>query len=213
MNNRNDIIGPRIQRIEAISDGVFGVALTLLVLDIKVPVSEMIHTESDLMTAFSALLPKFLTYFLSFLTLGLAWSGQSTQFTHYIQHNDLKLNWITLFYLLFVTTVPFSTAFLSAHITFKFAIGLYWLNIFLLGLLRLINWNYAYHHHLLGIDEKGKNSLYKGMNQRIIIAQTLYAIAALLCFINPYLSIGTTIFIQLYFVLEVFAKKNKNALS
>src|SRR6267154_5613887 len=159
MDKSNDNIGPQLQRIEAISDGVFGVALTLLVLDIKVPVSEMIHTESDLVSAFCTLLPQFLTYFLSFLTLCLAWSGQSTQFTHYVKHNDLKLNWITLFHLLFVTTVPFSTAFLSAHIAYKFAIGLYWLNIFLLGSLRLINWNYAYRHNLLDIDEKGnKNS-------------------------------------------------------
>jgi uncharacterized membrane protein len=207
MINRKNIIGPPIQRIEAISDGVFGVALTLLVLDIKVPVSEMIHTESDLMSAFSTLLPQFLTYFLSFLTLGLAWSGQSTQFTHYIKHNDLKLNWITLFHLLFVTTVPFSTAFLSAHIAYKFAIGLYWLNIFLLGSLRLINWNYAYRHNLLDIDEKGKNALHKAMIRRIFIAQTLYAVAALLCFVNPYLSIGTTILIQLNYVFEVFKKK------
>jgi len=200
----------RIPPIETISDGVFGVAMTLLILDIKVPVSEMIHTEADLMAAFSYLLPKFFTYFLSFMTLGLAWTGISTQFT-YLQRKDLKLTWIILFFLLFVTIVPFSTAFLSAYINYKFAIGLYWLNIFLLGMLRFISWNYAHRHNLLDLEEKEKNEAQKAMNKRIIIAQTLYFIAALLCFINPYLSIGAIILIQLNYVLTIFMKKPQNA--
>ncbi len=200
----------RIPPIETISDGVFGVAMTLLVLDIKVPVSEMIHSETDLMAAFSNLLPKFFTYFLSFITLGLAWTGISTQFA-YLQRKDIKLTWIILFFLLFVTIVPFSTAFLSDYINYKFAIGVYWLNIFLLGLLRFVSWNYAHRHNFLDIDEKEKKVARKAMNKRIIIAQSLYAIAALLCFFSPYVSIGATILIQLNYVLAILVKRPQNA--
>ena len=185
--------------------------MTLLILDIKVPVSEMIHSEGDLMVAFFHLLPKFLTYFLSFMTLGLAWTGISTEFK-FLQRKDLRLTWIILFFLLFVTIVPFSTAFLSAYINYKFAIGLYWLNIFLLGILRLISWNYAHRHDLLDIEEKEKKSAKKAMNKRIIVAQILYGIAALLCFINTYLSIGTIILIQLNYVLDIFIRKSQNTL-
>jgi uncharacterized membrane protein len=199
----------RIPPIETISDGVFGVAMTLLILDIKVPVSELIHSETDLMGAFYALLPKFFTYFLSFMTLGLAWTGISTQFT-YFQRKDLKLTWIILFFLLFVTVIPFSTTFLSDYISYKFAIGVYWLNIFLLGVLRFISWNYAYRHNLLDIVEKDKKEAKKAMNKRIIIAQSLYGIAALLCFISPYVSIGATILIQLNYVLAIFVKRSQN---
>ena len=206
-----DITSRRIPPIETISDGVFAVAMTLLILDIKVPVSEMIHSEGDLMVAFFHLLPKFLTYFLSFMTLGLAWTGISTEFK-FLQRKDLRLTWIILFFLLFVTIVPFSTAFLSAYINYKFAIGLYWLNIFLLGILRLISWNYAYRHDLLDIEEKEKKAAHKAMNKRIIVAQMLYGIAALFCFINPYLSIGTIILIQLNYVLDIFIRKSQNSL-
>lgn len=70
----NQIAGQKVQRIEAISDGVFAIALTLLVLDIKVPVSEAIRTEAELFASLRSLLPKFLTYFLSFMTLGIFWT-------------------------------------------------------------------------------------------------------------------------------------------
>lgn len=112
----NQISGKRVTRIEAISDGVFAVAFTLLVLDIKVPITQGIHSEAELMNSFCALTPKFLSYFLSFMTLGVFWGGQSAQFT-FIEKSDRHLNWISLFFLLFVAVLPFTTAFLSEFIT------------------------------------------------------------------------------------------------
>ena len=73
MNKYNLISGFRLQRIEAISDGVFAIALTFLALDIKVPTSEFIHTEKELFSTFLQLSPKLLTYFLSFVTMGIYW--------------------------------------------------------------------------------------------------------------------------------------------
>ena len=142
MKSYNTISGFRLQRIEAISDGVFAIALTFLALDIKVPVSHLVHSEKELISTFLQLAPKLLTYFLSFITLGIYWLAQSTQF-HYIDKSDRNLNWINLFFLLAVTILPFSTAFLSEYITFKFAIIIYWFNISLLGQFLGVNWWYA----------------------------------------------------------------------
>jgi len=108
--NYNKIAGQNTQRVDAISDGVFAVAMTLLVLDIKVPIAETIGTEAELAGAFFALMPKFLVYFLSFMTVGIFWTGQSTQ-SKYIERSNRNLNWITLLFLLFVSLLPFSTAF------------------------------------------------------------------------------------------------------
>lgn len=93
----NQISGQKTQRVEAISDGIFAVALTLLVLDIKVPVSEGIKTEGQLFASLCHLMPKFLSYFLSFMTLGIFWTGHTAQFT-YIEKSDRHLNWISLFF-------------------------------------------------------------------------------------------------------------------
>lgn len=202
----NQFAGKKIGRIEAISDGVFAVALTLLVLDIRVPVNEAIHSEAALWASFCSLTPKLLTYFLSFMTLGIFWTGHTTQF-NFIERGDRNLNWISLFFLMLVSLLPFTTAFLSDYIQFKMAIGMYWLNILLLGTALLLHWRYAFKHDLIDIDPEDRDEINKAMKKRIIIAQLLYAGGALLCFVNNYLSIGVIILIQINYAYPIFNKK------
>ena len=205
MKRYDQISGQNIRRIEALSDGVFAIALTLLVLDIRVPVSESIVSEKDLVHAFGTLTPKLLTYFLSFMTLGIFWTGHSSQF-HFIDKSDRNFNWINLSFLLFVSIVPFTTAFLSEYITFKFAIAIYWLNLFLLGMMLFKILSYADKHNYFIHDLADKSVIKKAMIRRGMVAQSLYAFGALLCFVSTYLSIAVLIAIQLYFVLALFSK-------
>jgi uncharacterized membrane protein len=204
----NQIAGQNIQRIEALSDGVFAIALTLLVLDVKVPVAEHITHEQDLILAFGKLAPRLLSYFLSFMTLGIFWTSHSSQF-QYIDKSDRNFNWINLSFLLFVTITPFTTAFLSEYISFRFAIGIYWLNLFLLGLMLFWIFNYADKHNYFKATLVKKDEIKKAMVRRGLFAQCLYAAGALLCFINTYLSLGVLIAIQLFFVLPLFSKLKK----
>lgn len=190
----NNIAGQDIGRIIAISDGVFAVALTLLVLEIRVPILEIIHSEKELIAQFIALKSKFLVYLLAFMTTGIFWLGHSSQYKH-IEKSDRNLNWINLIFLLFVTMLPFTTAFLGDYTKFKFPIFIYWLNIFMLGILLYINWNYAYKKEF--VNENTKEDTNVPLRKRIIYAQTLYFIGALLCFINPYISITFIILIQM----------------
>ncbi len=204
----NQIAGQNLGRIEALSDGVFAIAMTLLVLDLRVPVSAAIKTEADLYGAFCALTPNLLSYFLSFMTLGIFWTGISTQFG-YIKQSDRHQNWLTLFFLLFVSLAPFTTAFLSQHILFKFAVGLYWLNIFLLGLFIFLHWAYALKHGHLSIEGDELNSVNKALKGRVVYAQLLYAGGAALCFISTYLSVAVIIAIQLNYALAIQYRKRK----
>ncbi|MDG4879132.1 TMEM175 family protein [Mesorhizobium sp. WSM4935] len=66
-------------RIVGITDGVFAIALTFIVLEIRVPSHEAVHSEGELLAAILALAPRFLTYALSFLTLTIFWFGQQAQ--------------------------------------------------------------------------------------------------------------------------------------
>ena len=204
----NDLAGKKVQRIEAISDGVFAIALTLLILDIKVPSAEGIHSERDLFDAIYRLSPKFLSYFLSFMTLGIFWTGQTVQY-NFIEKSDRDLNWIALFFLLFVSLLPFTTGFLSEHIDFKISIGLYWLNIFLLGLLIYVHWAYAYKHGFVALASPQKEVVNKAITRRIIVAQSLYAVGSLLCFINNYVSIIFIIAVQLNYALAPFFQRKQ----
>lgn len=200
-NNYNTIAGRDTGRLIAISDAVFGVAMTLLVLEIKVP--EVKGTDKELMMAFLGLLPKFMVYFLSFMTAGIFWMGQSAQFDH-IRKSDRNLSWITLLFLLFVAVLPFTTAFLGDYLDRKFALGLYWFNIFLLGLILYINWSYAERKGLVSDTDKQIGTAIK---RRIVTAQTLYLLGALLGLINPYWGIGVIIIIQLNYAFAVISNK------
>lgn len=204
MTTYNKLSGQSAGRIDAISDAVFGVAMTLLVLEIKVPEFEEHITELELAAAFWALMPKFLVYFLSFMTAGIFWTGQSAQF-RYIKTSDRNLNWINLLFLLFVSTLPFSTAFLGDHITFKFSIFLYWLNVFLMGIMLYINWEYASRHNFIASEMR--DVVYEPIRKRIISAQLLYFAGALLCFIDTYLSIGFIVVVQLNYAFAFLGNK------
>src|ERR1700734_2276693 len=94
----NRIAGQSAARLAALSDGVFAVAMTLLVLDLRAPAVEAVHTEHDLWLALVALAPRLGIYMMSFLTLGIFWVGQQTQLNH-LARSDRSLSWIHLVFL------------------------------------------------------------------------------------------------------------------
>jgi uncharacterized membrane protein len=78
----NRIAGQSVERLAALSDGIFAVAMTLLVLDLHVPAREFIRSDGDLRRALAAMAPQLLVYLMSFVTLGIFWVGQQTQLNH-----------------------------------------------------------------------------------------------------------------------------------
>jgi uncharacterized membrane protein len=87
--------GRNLERLAALSDGVFAVAMTLLVLDLHIPTSGQVHGERELLRALGALGPQWVAYGMSFLTLGIVWAGQQTQLNH-IRDGSRDLTWIHL---------------------------------------------------------------------------------------------------------------------
>ena len=195
----NRIAGLDISRSKSIADGVFAFAVTVLVLGLTVPVSREIITEHDLWLQLVVIGPELLVYFMSFITLGNFWTGHAVQYT-FISKSDRHLTWLSLFFLLFVSLVPFSTALLSEFITFRLAIAVYWVNILLLGLLLLVHWEYALKNDFVP-GTPDHEQIKKAVRTRLIIAESLYAGAALLCIISTFLSIALLIVIQLYYAL------------
>jgi TMEM175 potassium channel family protein len=197
----NRIAGQSLERLAALSDGIFAVALTLLVLDLHVPVSTIsnqIANEQDLWKALVNLWPNLFPYLMSFLTLGIFWIGQQTQL-NYFTRSDRHLTWIHVAFLLAVTLMPFSTGLLAAYITFRVALVVYWLNIVLLGTMLFVSWRYAQHAQLM--KDEVTAEICSANERRIIIAQSLYAFGALLCVINTYVSIAFVVLVQLNYAI------------
>ena len=83
----NVIAGQSVERLAELSDGIFAVAVTLLVLDLRVPAIERVHSEHDLWRSLLALSPRLLMYMMSFMTLGIFWVLQQTQL-NYLARSD-----------------------------------------------------------------------------------------------------------------------------
>ncbi|RFB80820.1 TMEM175 family protein [Methylovirgula sp. 4M-Z18] len=194
----NRIAGQGLERLAALSDGIFAVAMTLLILDIKTPDHADIHGEADLIRALRGLLPSFLIFFMSVITLGIFWIGQQTQLNH-LKRGDRNLSWVHIAFLAIVSILPFSTRLLAEFTEFQTALIVYWFNILLLGIILYFSWNYAQRHALVSDDTP--HELNCAIQRRILIAQGLYFAGMLLCFVSVWASIGFILLVQLNYVL------------
>jgi uncharacterized membrane protein len=194
----NMVAGRSAERLAALSDGIFGVGMTLLVLDLRTPLVEAIHSDRDLLAALAAVLPRLVMYMMSFMTLGIFWVGQQTQLNH-LARSDRNFTWLNLGFLFLVTLMPFSTRLLTEFIGYRAALLAYWFNIFLLGLLLYVSWGYAVRYKILAEDTPPE--VPTALCHRIIVAQSLYAFGALLCIINTYWSIAFIVLVQLNYAI------------
>ena len=199
MNTSYDrIAGHNVERLAALSDGIFAVAMTLLLLELHVPGRELVHSEGDLFHKLLELVPQLLVYLMSFITLGIFWVGQQTQLNN-LPRSDRHLTWIHLGFLFAVTLLPFSTRLLAEFIEYRSALLTYWGNILLLGSTLYASWARANRAAL--VDEKLPYETKRAICHRILIGQGLYASGAALCIFSTYLSIGFIILVQLNYAI------------
>lgn len=188
-----------MERLAGISDGVFSVGMTLLVLGLAVPAMSSAGTDAELLQRLAALGPSVVIYAMSFMTLGIFWLGQQNQLTQ-LAHSDRNYTWLQLTFLFAVTLVPFSTLLLAHFPTHRVALAEYWLNILLLGLMLWLGLEYSLRAHLF--QEGAERTVPRLMRGRILIAQSLYALATALCLFFPtFVSITLIVLIQLNYVL------------
>src|SRR5204863_7975629 len=100
-------------RVEAFSDGVMAIAITLLVLDLKVPTAAEVTDAGSLLAALGNHWPSYLAYLAAFLTIGLIWLNHRA-FVDRVNRFDNRLQWLNLMLLLGVATLPFPTSLLAA---------------------------------------------------------------------------------------------------
>ncbi len=194
----NRVAGQSVERLAALSDGIFAVSMTLLVLDLRVPAREAIHNEHDLLAALAALSPRLVIFVMSVMTNGIFWVGQQTQLNHFARA-DRNLAWIHIAFLCCISLTPFTTSLLAEYIHYRTALLVYWFNIVLLGATLYWSWSYATRYKL--ITEDAPEDIHPAVVQRIAIAQSLYAAGAALCIFNTYYSIAAIVLIQINYAI------------
>jgi len=202
----NQIAGQNAERLAAMSDGIFAVAMTLLLLELRVPARDLVHSEADLRHALALLSPQLLVYVMSFITLGIFWVGQQTQLNH-LARSDRELTWIHLTFLFAVTLMPFSTRLLIEFLAYRTALLAYWANILALGVVLYFSWGHATKAGL--VKEDIPANVPPAICRRILIGQSLYAFGALLCVFNTYWSIAFIVLVQLNYAIGLRFRKKR----
>ena len=184
-------------RIEALSDGIFAFAMTLLVLDLKIPHSSN-PSSAALGPTLLALWPKFLSYGMSFVVLGVYWIAQHS-YAHFLKRTDRWLLWFNLLFLMLIVLVPFSTDLLGDYPKHKVAVMIYGANFIALGLALYLQWWYATSGHRLVGRDLEPEVICRG-KRRMLGGIAVYSGAVLIALVHPTLSIIMYAAIPLFFI-------------
>ena len=138
-------------RLEAFSDGVFAIAITLLVLDLAVPAGAGKH----LLRSFIDEWPSYVAYVVSFSTIGAMWLGHNAV-TEYLDHANATFVRLNLLFLLFVSFLPFPTRlfadFIQRDSPERVAVTIYGISLLLTATLLMTLWRYARRARLVRPD-------------------------------------------------------------
>ena len=188
-------------RVEAFSDGIFAIIITLLVLEIKVPHIDDYNSRSELLKALLGLLPKFVGWIISFFTIAVIWVNHHRIFKQ-IKQLDSGIFWWNALLLLWCTFIPFPTAVLGDYPDNKVSIILYGAVMALMGASFSFMRFYAIRKSEL-LDESVDLVMFrKGTYYSVIFGPVMYLTGVALGFVHPYLAFIIFLGIPVYFIFS-----------
>lgn len=182
--------GTDLDRMKAFSDGVFAIVITILVLELRVP---QVSAEK-LPSALLEMLPKFTSYVISYLLVGLAWIVHN-RLLRYFTGYDRGILWLNILQLFFVSMVPFFCAVFGSFIGEPIAWALYACVLALSSAAANLMWNHAINNGL--VSASVSPVLAKYIHMRGIISIAVFVASIPIAFINPLLAAYSTILIPL----------------
>lgn len=186
-------------RIEAFSDGVIAIIITIMVFDLKIHELPSNFTDTDAWNVLWGIVPKILAYSLSFIVLAIMWLNHHSLFDK-IPHSDSKLIWYNTFLLFSMSLIPLPTAFLAQHPLLYQAAMLY-------GFVMFLN-AFAFYLMRRYVEVVAKLIPYNRIVQHSnIISTSLYLISIPLALVSVYLSFIIFVGIPIwYFLPDKFHK-------
>ena len=185
-------------RLEALSDGVFAIAITLLVLDIAVPA----HAGKDLLGAVTHQWPAYLAYAVSFSTIGALWLGHNV-ITEYLDRADAAFVRLNLLLLFLVALLPFPTRlfadYLGENQPERVAATIYGVSLLVASTLLWVLWRYAVHAHLVRPDMADEEV--ELLTQRLTPGLGGYVLLIVLGLFVPIIAVAGYLAIALFYVI------------
>lgn len=204
MSNLNQI---PTSRIEAFSDGVIAIIITIMVFDLKL---QDIPTNKTVWSELIKLAPKFISYAISFLMLAIMWVNHHQLF-HQIKHTDRKLLWYSIHLLFWMSIIPFGTNFIGANYHLWEASFFYGIIFFMSALSFMLLRKYVIKKDLLH-ETISKQAHIKIINKNRL-ALGIYLSAALISIVSVYISFVLFLVAPaMYFIPEKITHSNINEL-
>ncbi len=184
-------------RAEAFSDGVFAIAVTLLVLDLHVP-----DVRSGLLDALGSQWPHYAAYVVSFVTIGIIWVNHHGFFDR-LRRVDRPLLFLNLAFLLLVSVLPFPTSILSAYLQTPqgaVAAAVYSANMAVMGLAFGLMVTYATRRPGL-LTQSAAEAIGGRFLTRFTLGGPVYVLAAAIAFWDPRVSLAIAAALAVYYAL------------
>ena len=202
------VISP--ERLKALADGVFSIVMTLLVLQLSVPVAKGFSKETELLRELGKLLPEFLIYILSFMILGVFWVIHHSVFG-FVRRYDTTLVWLNILFLMFVSLIPFSTALVGKNGFVTVTAVIYGINMLL-----ILNLGWAIWAFITGkrkLAEESINAIVvRGGNRMGLLYAAVMLASIGLAFLIPGVSFFIYSVIVLAFVISSLMGKGELAM-
>jgi uncharacterized membrane protein len=176
----NDRAG--LERLIFFSDAVFAIAITLLALEIQLPMDAANLTNQQLFASLMSIWPKYLSFIISFLVIGNFWIAHHRRY-RFITRYDTRLLLLNLLVLMSIAFIPFPTAVLSENGN-RTATIFYSLSIATTGLLSALLWWYASLENRLLEESFDANLAHRNLLS-ILTVPTIFLISIGIAFINP----------------------------
>jgi uncharacterized membrane protein len=195
-----------IARILALSDGVFAIAITLLILEIAVPATT---SDAGLPKELLGLWPRYLAYVLSFVVIARFWTAHRLAF-RLIARDDAVLVWLNLLLLMFVAFLPFPTAVVGAHAGSPAAAVLYAASVCLTSAASAAYWWYASGRGGLLRPDVGRAQI-RAMRARGLSGPVVFALTVPIAVFAPYIAeVGWVLIFPLTRIVFVWFSAEEN---
>jgi uncharacterized membrane protein len=194
-------------RIETLTDGVFAIAMTLLVTGLDIPKLNGIVTSGTVDSILVDLLPDFIHYIIAFVLLAGFWWASHLR-SHYHQSMNSTMGFVTIATLLFVGLIPFSTNLAGDFPSNTHAVIIFELNLFVIGLLSVVQWNQVLTDTLQNDPDTDIRMLIRNRNEACIFP-LLSSLAILLAIISLPWGIFVYLLAPVYLVL-IWVKETRS---
>jgi uncharacterized membrane protein len=180
-------------RMEALTDGIFAIAMTLLVLELKIPDLPKHASAVELLHKIGDEGPAFFSFMVSFLYCGLLWVMHHLAM-HFVRHLQIGLVWLNLLFLMSISTMPFSCGLLGHFLHNRAAQEIYFGNMFVAATLLASQWLLAKRKKLINEDDLRASAL---MGQQLMFFPAALGAAMVASYFNPLAGSYAFIFVLL----------------